>query len=49
MKVLVPAKINTLLYLLHKREDGYHELYSHFVPISLYDSVSYTHLRAHET
>ena len=39
MKVLVPAKINTLLYLLHKREDGYHELYSHFVPISLYDSL----------
>ena len=39
MKVLVPAKINILLYLLHKREDGYHELYSHFVPISLYDSL----------
>ncbi len=37
MKVLVPAKINTLLHLLHKREDGYHEICSHLVPVSLYD------------
>ena len=37
MKVLVPAKINTLLHLLHKREDGYHAICSHLVPVSLYD------------
>ena len=37
MKVLAPAKINTLLQVLQRRDDGYHEIYSHIVPISLYD------------
>ena len=37
MKVLVPAKINTLLQVLQLRDDGYHEIYNHIVPISLYD------------
>ena len=43
MKILTPAKINPLLYILSKREDGFHELYMHMVPVSLFDTLSFTH------
>ena len=36
---IAPAKINLWLRVLRKREDGFHDI----------ESVSYTHLRAHET
>ena len=41
MKILTPAKINTVLYILGKREDGFHELYMHMVPVSLYDTLTF--------
>ena len=41
MKIQTPAKINPLLYILRKREDGFHELYMHMVPISLYDTLTF--------
>ena len=37
-----PAKINLGLEILRKREDGYHEINSLFVPISLYDELTFT-------
>ncbi len=43
MKILTPAKINPLLYILSKREDGFHELYMHMVPVSLFDTLTFTH------
>ena len=43
MKILTPAKINPLLYILSKREDGFHELYMHMVPVSLFDRLPFTH------
>jgi len=42
MKILTPAKINPLLYILSKREDGFHELYMHMVPVSLFDTLTFT-------
>ena len=42
MKILTPAKINPLLYILSKREDGFHELYMHMLPVSLFDSLSFS-------
>ena len=41
MKIQTPAKINPLLYILGKREDGFHELYMHMVPVSLYDTLTF--------
>jgi len=41
MKILTPAKINPLLYILGKREDGFHELYMHMVPVNLFDTLSF--------
>jgi len=41
MKIKTPAKINTLLYILGKREDRFHELYMHMVPVSLYDTLTF--------
>jgi len=43
MKILTPAKINPLLYILSKREDGFHELYMHMVPVNLFDTLTFTH------
>ena len=40
MEIQTPAKINTQLYILRKREDGYHELLSHLVPIALFDAIT---------
>ena len=42
MKILTPAKINPLLYILSKRKDGFHELYMHMLPVSLFDSLSFS-------
>jgi len=42
MEILTPAKINPLLYILSKREDGFHELYMHMVPVNLFDSLSFS-------
>ena len=41
MKIQTPAKINPLLYILGKREDAFHELYMHMVPVSLYDTLTF--------
>ena len=40
-QIQTPAKINPLLYILKKRPDGYHELYMHMVPISLFDTLRF--------
>jgi 4-diphosphocytidyl-2-C-methyl-D-erythritol kinase len=42
MRIQTPAKINTLLYILGKREDGFHDLYMHMVPVNLYDTLTFT-------
>ncbi|MGK5091480.1 4-(cytidine 5'-diphospho)-2-C-methyl-D-erythritol kinase [Deltaproteobacteria bacterium TL4] len=42
MQIKTPAKINTQLYILNKREDGFHELYLHMVPVSLFDTLTLT-------
>ncbi len=42
MKIQTPAKINTQLHILRKREDGYHELYMHMVPVTLFDTIVIT-------
>ncbi|HHO77001.1 MAG TPA: 4-(cytidine 5'-diphospho)-2-C-methyl-D-erythritol kinase [Deltaproteobacteria bacterium] len=39
MKVHAPAKINIYLKVLHKRMDGYHELRTIMVPLSLFDEI----------
>jgi len=41
MKIQTPAKINTLLYILDKLEDGFHDLYMHMIPVSLYDTLTF--------
>ena len=48
MKIQTPAKINPLLYILGKREDGFHELYTHMVPISLYDTLTFAENKKQE-
>ena len=40
-----PAKLNLFFELLRKREDGYHEIESLMVPISLYDTLVLEHDR----
>jgi len=37
--LISPAKINLFLQVLRKREDNYHEIYSLFQKISLYDEI----------
>jgi 4-diphosphocytidyl-2-C-methyl-D-erythritol kinase len=39
MQVLAPAKVNFSLKILGRRNDGFHELDTLIVPISLYDSI----------
>ncbi len=34
------AKINLFLYITGKREDGYHDIYTLFLPIDIYDTVT---------
>ncbi|MEM4658469.1 MAG: 4-(cytidine 5'-diphospho)-2-C-methyl-D-erythritol kinase [Candidatus Methanosuratincola sp.] len=40
MTLLAPAKLNLTLSVLGRREDGYHEIRSIMVPISLFDVVA---------
>ncbi len=42
MKIITPAKINPILYILGKRKDGLHELYMHMVPVGLYDIIKFS-------
>lgn len=41
MQFKSPAKINLFLKILHRREDGYHELASLFQTISLFDTIHF--------
>ena len=36
-----PAKINTFLNVLSKRDDGYHDIYTHFELIDIFDEVDF--------
>ncbi len=38
--LLAPAKLNLTLYVLGRRRDGYHEIRSLMVPVSLFDKVT---------
>lgn len=40
VSVNAPAKVNLFLELLQRRPDGYHELETFMVPVSIYDTVS---------
>jgi len=42
---LAPAKLNLFLELLHRRDDGFHELETLMVPVRLADTVSFLPLR----
>lgn len=37
--LLAPAKINLILKVLRKRDDGYHDIFSVMQPVSLYDEI----------
>ena len=37
---LCPAKVNLFLYVLGKRADGYHDIFTLFYPVSIYDTLS---------
>lgn len=39
MKVLSPSKINLGLKVIYKREDGFHEIRSFFLPVDLFDEI----------
>ncbi|MDE7169649.1 MAG: 4-(cytidine 5'-diphospho)-2-C-methyl-D-erythritol kinase [Mucispirillum sp.] len=36
---LAPAKVNLFLYVTGKRPDGYHDIFTLFYPISIYDEI----------
>ncbi|MBT8339317.1 MAG: 4-(cytidine 5'-diphospho)-2-C-methyl-D-erythritol kinase [Desulfatitalea sp.] len=40
VELLAPAKINLFLYVIDRRVDGYHELYSLMCPVALYDRLT---------
>ena len=44
LTVLAPAKINLTLEVFGKRPDGYHALRSLVVPVSIYDTLTFTRL-----
>jgi 4-diphosphocytidyl-2-C-methyl-D-erythritol kinase len=48
-ELLTPAKINLFLRITGRRANGYHELDSVFVPVSLFDRVTITASPASET
>ena len=39
LKILAPAKINLYLYVSDRRDDGYHEISSLMLPVTLFDTV----------
>jgi len=41
IELKAPAKINLFLKVLNKRDDGYHNIYSWFQAVSLYDYLTY--------
>ncbi|MBI3992243.1 MAG: 4-(cytidine 5'-diphospho)-2-C-methyl-D-erythritol kinase [Candidatus Lambdaproteobacteria bacterium] len=41
MRIRTPAKINTVLHVLARRPDGYHDLFLTYVPVSLYDEIAF--------
>ena len=45
MKIRAPAKINLRLRIVGKRADGYHELDTIMVPVSLYDIIEIRQMR----
>jgi 4-diphosphocytidyl-2-C-methyl-D-erythritol kinase len=44
IKILAPAKINLLLYVLRKRYNGYHEIYTLMVAVNLFDKLTFLHI-----
>ena len=42
MQIQTPAKINTQLHILNKRPDGWHEIHTHLIPVSLFDHITLT-------
>ena len=40
LKISVPAKINLWLEVIRKRQDGYHDISSLMLPISVFDNIS---------
>jgi 4-diphosphocytidyl-2-C-methyl-D-erythritol kinase len=48
VEVLAPAKLNLFLEVLGRRPDGYHEIESLMVTVSLYDSLTFTELPSGE-
>jgi 4-diphosphocytidyl-2-C-methyl-D-erythritol kinase len=41
VEILTPAKLNLFLEVLARRDDGYHEIQSLIVPITLYDRLTF--------
>ncbi len=41
MQIKTPAKINPVLHILGKRDDGFHDLYMHMAPVSIFDCLSF--------
>lgn len=39
MQILAPAKVNLLLKIVNKRKDGYHNIFSIFQTVSLFDKI----------
>ena len=40
LSLLSPAKINLFFHILHKREDGFHEIASLYQAVSLFDRLT---------
>jgi 4-diphosphocytidyl-2-C-methyl-D-erythritol kinase len=40
IRLLTPAKINTILQILSNRSDGFHEIFTHIVPVSFFDELT---------
>ncbi len=45
LRVITPAKINFGLFILNKREDGYHNIETILIPINLFDELSFSPLK----
>ena len=43
VEILTPAKLNLFLEVLARRDDGFHEIETLMVPISLFDSLTFRH------